>query len=83
MGMIDLTKCPVLERIPGKVSGVWLFKGTRLPLWVVLDNLSSGASLDEVADWFEVDRKKVEAVLAFLARETEQALSVETEAAAK
>ena len=60
-----------------------MFKGTRLPLWVVLDNLSGGASLDEVADWFEVDRKKVEAVLAFLARETEQSLSVETEAAAK
>ncbi len=81
--MIDLTKCQILERIPGKVSGVWLLKGTRLPLWVVLDNLSSGASLDEGADGFEMDRKQVEAILAFLARETEQALSVETEAAAK
>ena len=69
--MIDLSKCPVLERIPGKVSGVWLFRGTRLPLWVVLDNLKSGASLDEISDWFEIDRSKVEEVLAFLANETE------------
>ena len=68
--MIDLSKCPVLERIPGKVSGVWLFRGTRLPLWVVLDNLKSGASLDEISDWFEIERPKVEELLAFLANET-------------
>ena len=71
LGMIDLSKCPALERIPGKVSGVWLFRGTRLPLWVVLDNLKSGASIDEIADWFEIDPSKIEEVLDFLAREAE------------
>jgi len=82
-GVIDLSKCPALERIPGKVSGVWLFRGTRLPLWVVLDNLKSGASLDEIEDWFEIDRAKVEEVLDFLARETEKALPICEEVTAK
>jgi uncharacterized protein (DUF433 family) len=50
MGRIDLPECLALERLPGKVGGAWLFEGTRLPWWVVLDNLSRGASLDEVAD---------------------------------
>ena len=81
--MIDLSLCSELERIPGKVSGVWLFKDTRLPLWTVLENLKGGASLDEIADWFEIDRAKVEAVLEFLARATEQPLASETSAAAR
>jgi len=81
--MIDLSKCPVLERIPGKVGGVWLFRGTRLPLWVVLENLKSGASLDEISDWFEIDRQPVEQALAFLAREANEPFAVlEHEAAA-
>jgi len=71
LSVIDLAKCPGLERIPGKVSGVWLFRGTRLPLWVVLDNLKGGATLDEISDWFEIERSKIEEVLDFLARETE------------
>lgn len=67
--MIDLAKCPELERRPGKVSGQWIFRHTRLPLHAVLSNLSAGASLDEIADWFEIDRVRVEAVLRFLAKE--------------
>jgi len=75
--MIDLSKCAVVERVPGKVSGVWLFRGTRLPVWVVLDNLQAGATLDEIADWFEIERSKVEEFLAFLASETKTPLAVE------
>ncbi len=80
--MIDLSKCPELEQIPGKVSGAWLFRGTRLPLWVVLDNLRVGASLDEISDWFEIDRPRIESVLGFLAAET-KLLFVEEHTAAK
>ena len=72
--VIDLSKCPALERIPGKVSGVWLFRGTRLPLWVVLDNLRAGASLDDIADWFEIERGRLEEVLNFLALEAKNPL---------
>ncbi|MCW5559580.1 MAG: hypothetical protein KIT22_17325 [Verrucomicrobiae bacterium] len=37
----------------------------------ILANLASGASLDEVSDWFEIPRERVERVLAFLAEETD------------
>lgn len=75
--MIDLSKCPELERVPGKVSGKWLFRHTRLPLSAVLVNLSSGASLDEVSDWFEIPRERIVAVLAFLAQEADQPMLLE------
>ena len=68
--MIDLSKCPLLERVPGKVSGVWLFRDTRLPLSVVLSNLATGASVEEVADWFEIEPEKIKTVLEFLAEQT-------------
>lgn len=75
--MIDLSKCPELEQVPGKVSGKWLFRHTRLPLSAVLVNLSSGASLDEVSDWFEIPRERIVAVQAFLAQETDQPMLLE------
>ncbi len=80
--MIDLAKCSELERQPGKVSGNWVFKGTRLPLHAVLINLISGASLDEVAEWFEIERSRVEAVLAFLAGEANEPMAAEPRQAA-
>lgn len=36
--MIPWKDRPDVERIPGKVSGRWLMKGTRLPVQAVLDN---------------------------------------------
>ena len=81
--MIDLEKCPALERIPGKVSGVWLFRGTRLPLSAVLNNMASGASLDEVSEWFDIERSKIEEVLAFLGEETNHPLFEHEQAALK
>jgi uncharacterized protein (DUF433 family) len=80
--MIDLSKCPGLERIPGKVSGVWLFRDTRLPLAVVLENLKDG-SLNEVCEWFDIEREKVEEVLTFLANQVNQPLLDEDHAPAK
>jgi len=35
---MDWTQCPDAERIPGKVSGAWLAKGTRIPVQAILDN---------------------------------------------
>ena len=75
--MVDLSKCRALERVPGKVSGVWLFRGTRLPLWVVLYNLKAGATLEEIADWFEIERAKLEEVMSFLAAETKEPASID------
>ena len=62
--MIDWSSCDAVERIPGKVSGAWLFKGTRVPVAALFENLKSGATVEEFLQWFEgVDRHHVEAVL--------------------
>jgi uncharacterized protein (DUF433 family) len=62
--MLDWSQCPVVERQPGKVSGAWLFKGTRVPVKALFENLEAGARLDEFLEWFPgVSREQVEAVL--------------------
>jgi uncharacterized protein (DUF433 family) len=38
IAVADWTQCALVERIPGKVSGVWLVKGTRLPVWAILNH---------------------------------------------
>jgi len=62
--MLDWTQCSSVERTPGKVSGTWLFKGTRVPVKALFENLESGASLDEFLNWFPgVTRIQAEQVL--------------------
>jgi len=54
----------VVERVPGKVSGVWLFKGSRVPVKALFENLEDGARIDDFLAWFPgVSRGQVEAVL--------------------
>ena len=60
--------CDAVERIPGKVSGAWLFRDTRLPLSHLFANLASGASVDDVLEWFDgLDKDAVRAIFAHLA----------------
>jgi uncharacterized protein (DUF433 family) len=62
--MLDWTQCPAVERVPGKVGGVWLFKGTRVPVKALFENLESGACVAEFLEWFpDVTREQVEQVL--------------------
>ena len=72
--MFDWSKCPAVERVPGKVGGVWLFKGTRVPVRALFENLEAGASINEFLDWFPgVSREQVEAVLEHAERSLEVA----------
>jgi len=65
--MLDWTQCPAVERIPGKVSGVWLFKGTRVPVKALFENLEDGARLDDFLTWFPgVTRQQAKAVLEYV-----------------
>jgi len=64
---LDWSQCPAVESIPGKVSGAWVFKGTRLPVATVIENLED-LSIDEVIDQFDVTREQVAAVLEFVAQ---------------
>ncbi|MBX3376377.1 MAG: DUF433 domain-containing protein [Phycisphaeraceae bacterium] len=71
--MLDWSQCPAVERDPAKVSGAWVFKGTRVPVKALIENLESGARIDDFLQWFPgVTRKQVEAVLAH----TERSLNV-------
>ena len=68
MASLDWSQCPAVESIPGKRSGAWVFKDTRMPVSTVFENLESGASLEEIMDWFDVTREQIIAVLEFAAR---------------
>ena len=66
--MTDWSKCPAVERIPGKVIGAWLFTDTRLPVSALFENLEAGATVEEFMGWFApVDEWKVRAVLKYVA----------------
>ena len=70
MSPLDWSQCPVVESIPGKRSGAWVFRGTRMPVSTVFENLQD-MSVDELVDEFGVTREQVDAVLQFVARSTE------------
>ena len=66
--MIDWSKCPGVEQIPGKVSGAWLFTDTRLPVYALFENLEAGATVGEFMEWFQMEEKwKIRAVLQHVA----------------
>lgn len=65
---LDWSQCPAVESIPGKVSGAWVFRGTRLPVATVFENLQDGMTVDEVMEQFDVSREQINAVLEFAAR---------------
>jgi uncharacterized protein (DUF433 family) len=69
--MLDWSKCPAVERIPGKGGGEWLFKGTRVPVRALFENLEDDARVEDFLEWFPgVTREQVELVL----RHAEQSL---------
>jgi uncharacterized protein (DUF433 family) len=72
---LDWSQCRAVERIPGKVSGAWLFKGTRTPVSVVFENLEHGMTVDEIIDQFPVSREEIKAVLEFAARSLDVTVS--------
>jgi uncharacterized protein (DUF433 family) len=73
MAAMDWSQCPVVESVPGKVGGAWVFRGTRLPVSVVFENLEDGVSIDELIELYDgLNRDQVKAVLAFAARSLEE-----------
>jgi uncharacterized protein (DUF433 family) len=64
--MLDWTSCPAVERSPDKVSGAWVFHGTRVPVKALFENLEDGGTVDQFLQWFPgVARKQALAVLEF------------------
>jgi uncharacterized protein (DUF433 family) len=62
--MLDWTQCDAVERHPDRVSGAWVFCGTRVPVRALFENIEGGARVDDFLEWFPgVTRQHVEAVL--------------------
>jgi uncharacterized protein (DUF433 family) len=68
MAALDWSQCPVVESVPGRLSGAWVFRDTRLPVSTVFENLEAGATVDEITEWFEISKEQVIEVLQFAAR---------------
>ncbi len=68
MATLDWSQCPAVESVPGRLSGAWVFKDTRMPVSAVFENLEAGATIDEIVEWFDVKREQIVAVLEFAAR---------------
>ncbi len=62
--MIDWSSCPDVERNPERVSGAWVFRGTRVPVAALFENLEDGGSASQFVEWFPgVTLEQVRAVL--------------------
>jgi uncharacterized protein (DUF433 family) len=62
---MDWSKCDIVETVPGKVSGVPILKGTRVPADAVIDNYESGESVEEIAFNFDLKPEDVRKLLAY------------------
>ena len=80
--MTDLTRealknCPAVERSPHVVGGEWVFKGTRVPVAALIQNLKAGASIGQFLEWFPgVERSQVDLVLDHLRKATQSGQSL-------
>ncbi len=72
MAALDWSQCSAVESIPGKRSGAWVFRGTRMPVAAVFENLQD-MSVKELVDEFGVTREQVDAVLQFAAQSVDEA----------
>jgi uncharacterized protein (DUF433 family) len=72
MATLDWSQCAAVESIPGKVSGAWVFRGTRLPVATVIESLAD-LSIEEVMEQFDVTREQITAVLDFVAQSLKNA----------
>lgn len=61
--MMKWQTCPKVSRNHQVVSGDYVFKGTRVPVRTLFENIEDGATVDDFLDWFPgVNRSQVEAV---------------------
>jgi uncharacterized protein (DUF433 family) len=72
--VLDWSKCQAVESHPQRVSGAWVFRGTRVPVSALFENLENGATVDQFLQWFPgVAREQVEAVLEHAAKSAQVA----------
>lgn len=63
---MEWSNCKAIERDPAKVSGAWVFRGTRVPVQALFENLDAGATVDDFIEWFPgISREQIDEVLMF------------------
>jgi len=72
MSVLDWSQCPAVESVPGRVSGAWVLRGTRMPVKTLFENIEAGMSIEEVMEQFPVTREEIDALMAFVARSIEK-----------
>jgi uncharacterized protein (DUF433 family) len=73
--MANWQKLDVVQSTPGVVSGAWVFRGTRVPVAALFENLRDGATIDEFLEWFPgVTKAQVQAIMSFEAQESKSVL---------
>jgi uncharacterized protein (DUF433 family) len=74
MASLDWSQCAAVESIPGKVSGAWVLRGTRMPVSAIFENLEAGSNIDDIMEWYQgLNREQIRAVIEFAARSLDQA----------
>jgi len=66
---LDWSQCAAVESVPGKMSGAWVFRGTRIPVAAVFENLEDGLTINQIVEMFDgLTQEQVKAVLDFAAQ---------------
>lgn len=65
---MDWTDCPLVETVPGKVSGVPILKGTRMPADGIVSNFQTGSPVEEIAENFDIPEDSIRALLSYAAK---------------
>jgi len=74
--VLDWSQCAAVERVPGKVSGAWVFRGTRIPAAAVFENLEDGMTIGELLETYDgLTEEQVRAVLEFTAATLRESIS--------
>ena len=69
---MDWSTCSALERDLARLGGVWVFRGSRVPVSTMFENLEAGATVDEFVAWFQgVSKDQVLQVLRHAAQSAE------------
>ena len=66
--VIDWSQCAAVESVPGRLSGAWVLRDTRMPVALIFENFESGATIDDVVAQYGVTREQIQAVLSFAAQ---------------
>jgi uncharacterized protein (DUF433 family) len=73
MAALDWSECRAVVSNPDKLGGVWVLRGTRMPVASIFENLEDGLTIEEVMKQFDVTREEIKSVLEFAARSLDTA----------